>query len=70
MFLTLVAMVPGVVKLYLIGTVLSVLAVLYSVVDSFGALAHHQDHSHMWELEEMKAGKKSSPSSVTKDMDS
>lgn len=67
MFLTLVAMVPGVLFLY---SVLSVLAVLYAVVDSFGALAHHQDHSSMWELEEMKAGKKTSSSSVTKDMNS
>lgn len=66
-------MVPGVLKLYLIGTVLSVLAVLYSVVDSFGALAHHQDHSYTWELEDTKAGKKTSSgswgASLTKDMD-
>lgn len=59
--LTLVAMVPAIIKLYFIGTVFSVLAVLYSVVDSFGALAHVQDHSYMWDLEEMKAGKKIPP---------
>lgn len=58
MLLTLVAMVPAIIKLYFIGMVFSVLAVLYSVVDSFGALAHVQDQSYTWDLEEMKAGKK------------
>lgn len=57
-FFTSVTMLPAIIKLYLIGTVFSVLAVLYSVVDSFGALAHVQDHSSMWDLGKTKAGKK------------
>ncbi|TNM91676.1 hypothetical protein fugu_020056 [Takifugu bimaculatus] len=59
MFLTLDTMIP-ILKLYFIGTFVTVLAVFYSMVDSIGALAHHQDHSSMWELEEMKAGKEDS----------
>lgn len=66
MFLILVTMVLTIIKLYFIGTVFSVLAVIYSVVDSFGALAHAQDHSYMWDLEEMKAGKKIPPASIQK----
>lgn len=56
-------MLPSILKLYFFGTILSVLAVLYSLVDSFGALAHLQDHSYTWELEEMKAQKKTPSSS-------
>lgn len=58
MFLTLDTMIPAILTLYFIGTFVSVLAVFSSMVDPIGALAHHQDHSSMWELEEMKAGKK------------
>ena len=58
MFLTLVAMVPAIIKLYFIGMFFSVLAVLYSVVDSFGALAHVQGHSYLWDLSQTKTGKK------------
>lgn len=58
MFLTLDTMIPAILTLYFIGTFVSVLAVFYSMADSIGALAHPQDHSSMWELEEMKAGKK------------
>lgn len=56
MLLTLVAMVPAIIKLYLLGTLFSIFAVLYSVVDSVGALARSQDHSYMdMYLEEQKA---------------
>lgn len=58
MFLNLATMIPAFFTLYFIGTFVSVLAVFYSMADSIGALAHHQDHSSMWELEEKKAGKK------------
>ncbi|KAK1906444.1 Hypoxia-inducible lipid droplet-associated protein [Dissostichus eleginoides] len=37
------AMVAAVLKLYLIGTALSVLAVFYVIVDSFGGLMYVQD---------------------------
>lgn len=76
MFLTLNTMIPAILKLYFIGAFVSVVAVFYSMVDSVGALAHHQDHSSVWELEEMKAGKKTPPGprpgghSVAKHVDS
>lgn len=44
-------MVPAVLKLYFFGTVLSVLAVLYGIVDSFGGLMYVQDHDYLLELE-------------------
>lgn len=64
MLLTLVAMVPAIIKLYFLGTVFSILAVLYSVVDSFGALAHVQDNSYIWHLEEKKAEEKIPPGPI------
>lgn len=63
MLSTLVAMVPAIIKLYLLGTIFSIVAVLYSVVDSFGALV--QDHSYMdMYLEEQKAEKKIRPAPI------
>lgn len=63
-------MVPAILKLYLIGTFVSALAVLHTLVDSIGALAHHQDQSYTWELEEMKAGGRLPPGrSVAKHVD-
>lgn len=45
------AVVSAVLKLYFIGTALSVLAALYGMVDSFGGLMYVQDHQYVLELE-------------------
>ncbi|AWO98115.1 HILPDA domain containing protein isoform 2 [Scophthalmus maximus] len=45
-------MVPAILKVYLIGTVLTVLAVFYGIVDSFGGLMYAQDHNYMLERDE------------------
>lgn len=44
-------MVPPVVKLYLFGTLLSVLALLYEMLDSFGGLMYVQDPHYVVELQ-------------------
>lgn len=51
MTFTMGAMVSAVLKLYFIGTALSVLAALYGMGDSFGGLMYVQDHQYMLELE-------------------
>lgn len=48
------AMIPAVPKLYFVGTMLSILALLYSIVDSFGGLMYIQVHPYMLELEQAK----------------
>lgn len=45
------AMVSAVLKLYVIGTALTVLAVLYGLVDSFGGLMYVQNHNYMLEVD-------------------
>lgn len=55
-------MVPAVLKLYFLGTVLSVLAVLYGIVDSFGGLMYVQDHDYLLELENQTKTQSQSPS--------
>ncbi|KAM3587342.1 uncharacterized protein V6R79_002601 [Siganus canaliculatus] len=47
-------MVAAVLKLYFIGTALSVLAVLFGIVDSFGGLMYVQDHHYILELDQQK----------------
>lgn len=44
-------MVVAVLKLYFIGTALTVLAVIYGLVDSFGGLMYVQDHHYVLELD-------------------
>lgn len=44
-------MVPPVIKLYLFGTLLTVLAVLYEMLDSFGGLMYVQDHYDLVQLQ-------------------
>lgn len=67
-----VIMVPAVLKLYFIGTALSVLAVLYEMVDSIGGLMYVQDHPYMLELQHQTetpskdSSSRRSGSSVTK----
>lgn len=55
---------PAVLKLYFFGTILSVLAVLYGIVDSFGGLMYVQDHDYLLELEnQTKTRSQTSPCS-------
>lgn len=68
-------MVAAVIKLYLIGTALSVLAVIYGIVDSFGGLMYVQDHEYLLELDHQTEGQLSSSNqergpSVTKNIGS
>lgn len=39
-------MVSAVIQMYLVGSMISVLAVFYSIVDSFGGLMFVQDHHY------------------------
>ncbi|KAK9525744.1 hypothetical protein VZT92_016426 [Zoarces viviparus] len=45
-------MVTAVLKMYFIGTALSVLAVLYGIVDAFGGLMYVQDHHYITDLDQ------------------
>lgn len=45
-------MVAAILKMYFIGTALSVLAVIYGLVDSFGGLMYVQDHNYVLELDQ------------------
>lgn len=60
-----VAMVPPVVKLYLFGTLLSVLALLYEMLDSFGGLMYVQDPHYLVELQEQTKAQQSQSSSCS-----
>lgn len=44
-------MVAAVIPLYFFGTALSVLAVLYGIVDSFGGLMYVQDCPHVMDFD-------------------
>lgn len=68
-------MVTSVLKLYLIGTAMTVLAVLYGIVDSFGGLMYVQNHHYVLELDHQTQRQLSSPghergSSVTRNIGS
>lgn len=57
-------MVTAVLKLYFIGTALSVLAVIYGIVDSFGGLMYEQNHRYMWDLHQ-QTQTETQPSSIS-----
>lgn len=68
-------MVAAILKMYFIGTALSVLAVLYGIVDSFGGLMYVQDHRYILELDQQTKRQVSSSdhrrgSAVTKNIGS
>lgn len=68
-------MVAAVLKLYFIGTALTVLAVFYGIVDSFGGLMYPQDRSYILELNhqtqtELSPSVRHRRSSVTKNIGS
>lgn len=58
-------MVPPVVKLYLFGTLLSVLALFYELLDSFGGLMYVQDPHNLVELQEQIKARQSQASSCS-----
>ncbi|CAJ1054727.1 hypothetical protein EXN66_Car020853 [Xyrichtys novacula] len=68
-------MVAAVLKLYFIGTALSVLAVFYGIVDSFGGLMYVQDRHYVLGLDhhtqrQMTSDNQQRGSSVTKNIGS
>lgn len=68
-------MVAAVLKMYFIGTALSVLAVLYGIVDSFGGLMYVQNQHYISELDHQTQRQDSSrtrrsASSLTKNIGS
>ncbi|KAM7367165.1 hypothetical protein PAMP_015089 [Pampus punctatissimus] len=66
-------MVTAVLKIYFIGTALTVLAVLYGIVDSFGGLMYVQDPHYILELDHETIQTSSNHerrSSVTKNINS
>lgn len=56
-------MVTAVLKLYFIGTALSILAVLFGIVDSFGGLMYVQDHHYTVELDHQSKTQREASSS-------
>lgn len=65
----------AVLKLYFIGTALTVLAVIYGLVDSFGGLMYVQNHDYILELDhqtqrELSSSNRQRRSSVTKNIGS
>lgn len=65
----------AVLKLYFIGTALTVLAVIYGLVDSFGGLMYVQNHDYILEVDhhmqrELSSSNRQRRSSVTKNIGS
>ncbi len=57
------AMVAAVLKIYFLGTALSVLAVLFGLADSIGGLMYEQDHQYMLGLDHQTKTRTQVPSS-------